>query len=66
MDSSQMRNSIEEAARTAGDFLLKHYGEDLGLAERRSAVKEIVTPYDKAADKLIIDVLQQAHPNHFC
>ena len=64
VDNLSVRNAIERIARIAGDFLLQNFGRDLGLVERRIALKEIVTTYDKAADELIIDEIRKEYPEH--
>ena len=64
MTYSLMRESIQNITKEAGDFLLQHFGKDRRLLELRSSVKEAVTEYDKMADRLIVQGIKKAYPDH--
>jgi len=59
-----MRGSIEWLARSAGDFLLRHFGEDKQLLDLRASAKEATTQYDKMADGLIVQGIKEQYPDH--
>ena len=64
MSYSPMRELIQNLTKTAGEFLLQHFGKDPRLLQLRSSVKEAVTAYDKMADGLIVEGIKKAYPDH--
>jgi myo-inositol-1(or 4)-monophosphatase len=59
-----MINKAVEIAKIAGEYLLKNFKQDLMLLKERGMSKEIVTKYDKEADKIIINEIQKNFDSH--
>ena len=55
---------MEDVARRAGDFLMEHFREDPELLRLRTTAKEAATVYDKMADRLIVQGIREAYPDH--
>ncbi|MFP4402834.1 MAG: inositol monophosphatase family protein [Candidatus Woesearchaeota archaeon] len=59
-----MLNEAIKISKLAGDYLLKNFKQDLLILKERGMSKEIVTKYDKEADKIIINEIEKNFKNH--
>ena len=59
-----MKKFIIELSKKAGKFLLENFRKDSDLFRLRGTTKEIVTKYDKASDKMLVDALSKKFPDY--
>lgn len=59
-----MRQAAIDIARKAGRYLNTNFRQNETIYGKRGASKEIVTKYDNASDKLILDELKHRFPEH--
>ena len=59
-----MKVVMEDLSRRTGDFLMDHFREDAELLRLRTSAKEAATVYDKMADRLIVQGIREAYPDH--
>lgn len=52
----------EQAARTAGDILLKHLGQPLDLEFKGDV--DLVTKVDRLSEEVIVSIIRNAYPDH--
>ncbi|OGO02049.1 MAG: hypothetical protein A2Y72_05895 [Chloroflexi bacterium RBG_13_53_26] len=61
---SPIKVVMENLTRRTGDFLMEHFREDPELLRLRTSAKEAATVYDKMADRLIVQGIRDAYPDH--
>ncbi len=59
-----MKDFAVEVAKKAGKYLLDNFRNDETLLKERGSSKEVVTKYDKEADKIIVDAIKEKYPEH--
>ena len=65
LDPQQVLKVAEEAAREAGDLLLGYLGRLAGTRIRsKSAARDLVTEADVASERLLVERLRGAFPDH--
>ncbi|WP_249260688.1 inositol monophosphatase family protein [Halomonas caseinilytica] len=62
MHESSLIASLQHAARLAGAHLLEGYQAAGAIDFEAKGASDFVTHYDRAAERIIIDCLQRAHP----
>jgi myo-inositol-1(or 4)-monophosphatase len=58
------RELIESLARQAGSTLMKYFHQDWALLKERGTAKEVVTKYDKEADRSIVAEIKRHYHTH--
>lgn len=53
-----------QAAEVAAKYLLENFRKDPELMMKRGTAKEVVTKYDEESDRMIVDMILEAFPDH--